>query len=97
MTPTDKSRRSDALYYATGGVTRRSLCDMVAQREGDMDDLKAENAKLRELAHLVADYVSADQCEGCVIKRACNAGKLGMCWIRKAILEKLRELGIEVG
>lgn len=55
-----------------------------------------ENAKLRELAHLVAEYVSADQCEGCVAKRACNAGELDMCWIRKAILEKLRELGIEV-
>lgn len=55
-----------------------------------------ENAKLRELAHLVTDYVSEDQCDGCVAKRACNAGELDMCWIRKAILEKLRELGVEV-
>ena len=53
---------------------------------------ESENSKLRELAHLVAEYVSADQCEGCVTKRACNAGELDMCWIRKAILEKLREL-----
>ena len=62
-----------------------------------IDRLAAENAKLRELAHLVAEYVSADQCEGCVTKRACNAGELDMCWIRKAILEKLRKLGVEVG
>jgi len=55
----------------------------------------AENAKLHELAHLVAEYVSEDQCEGCVAKRACNAGELDMCWIRKAILEKLRELGVD--
>lgn len=58
--------------------------------------LMDENAKLRELAHLVAEYVSADQCEGCVTKRACNAGELDMCWIRKAILEKLCELGVGV-
>ncbi len=56
--------------------------------------LRRENKELRELAHLVAEYMSADQCEGCVTKRACNAGELDMCWIRKAILEKLRELGV---
>ena len=59
-------------------------------------EAQAENAKLRELAHLVAEYTSEDLCEGCVAKRVCNAGELDMCWIRKAILEKLRELGIEV-
>lgn len=58
--------------------------------------LEQENAKLRELAHLVAEYMSEDQCEGCITKRACNAGELDMCWIRKAILEKLHKLGIEV-
>ena len=57
--------------------------------------LETENTKLWELAHLVAEYVSVDTCEGCVTKRACNAGELDMCWIRKAILEKLRELGAE--
>lgn len=60
----------------------------------EIEKLQAENAKLREQAHLVAEYVSEDQCEGCVTKRACNAGELDMCWIRKAILEKLRELGV---
>ena len=63
---------------------------------GRICELEAENAKLRELAHLVAEYTSDDQCEGCVTKRACNAGELDMCWIRKVILEKLHELGIEV-
>lgn len=63
----------------------------------DADAIDAENVKLWELAYLVAEYVSTDQCEGCVTKRACNAGELDMCWIRKAILEKLHELGIEVG
>lgn len=41
MTPTDKSRRSDALYAdGTCGMTRRVLCDMVAQREADIDELR---------------------------------------------------------
>ena len=58
-------------------------------------EYSAENTKLWELAHLVAEYTSANQCEGCVTKSACNAGELDMCWIRKAILEKLHELGVE--
>ena len=67
-----------------------------AEAHNMAEELEAENAKLRELAHLVAEYTSADQCEGCVTKRACNAGELDICWIRKAILEKLCEIGVEV-
>lgn len=49
MTPTQMARRSDALYAdGTCGMTRRVLCDMVAQRESDLEDARAENAKLRE-------------------------------------------------
>lgn len=40
MTPTEKAKRSDALYYATESTNRRSLCEMVANREGDIDDLR---------------------------------------------------------
>lgn len=79
---------SDFITVAELRIEAERLCD-------ENERLEAENAKLRELAHLVAEYVSADQCEGCVTKRACNAGELDMCWIRKAILEKLRELGVD--
>lgn len=48
MTPTEKAKRSDALYYATAGATRRVLCEMVANREADLEDVQAENARLRE-------------------------------------------------
>lgn len=48
MTPTEKARRSDALYYETVSVTRRVLCDAIANREADIDDLRKENARLRE-------------------------------------------------
>ena len=49
MTPTQMARRSDALYAdGTCGMTRRVLCDMVAQREADLEDAREENNKLRE-------------------------------------------------
>lgn len=37
MTPTEKGKRADALNQ--GPDTRRVLCEMVANREGDIDDL----------------------------------------------------------
>lgn len=36
MTPKDKERRADALYYDTS-IKRYHLCQMVANREGDLD------------------------------------------------------------
>ena len=38
MTPTEKGKRADALNQ--GPDTRRVLCEMVANREGDIDDLR---------------------------------------------------------
>lgn len=38
MTPTEKGRRVDALNQ--GPDTRRVLCEMVANRESDIDDLR---------------------------------------------------------
>jgi len=49
MTPTEKARRSDSLYYDTHGANRRNLCDMIAEREDRIEELEAGNAKLREL------------------------------------------------
>ena len=51
MTATEKAKRSDALYYETVSVTRRVLCDMIANREADLEDARAENAKLRDGAY----------------------------------------------
>ena len=38
MTPKDKARRVDALYRSE--VRRYELCQMIANREGDLDALK---------------------------------------------------------
>ena len=95
MTPTQMARRSDALYAdGTCGMTRRVLCDMVAQRESDLEDAMAENAKLREL---VRDY------ERCTMHADCSMceydGKLSThCPLSPCFpdTDELRELGVEV-
>ena len=47
MTPTERAKRSDALYYETVSVNRRVLCDMVANREADLEDARAESEHMR--------------------------------------------------
>lgn len=81
MTPTQMARRSDALYAdGTRGMTRRMLCDMVAQRESDIEDARAENAKLRELVrdmmryHFMPSTIDSKQRETELIERANELG-----------------------
>ena len=40
MTATERAKRSDALYYETVSVNRRVLCDMIANREADLEDAR---------------------------------------------------------
>lgn len=47
MNATERARRSDALYRDDAKMHRRDLCDMVAQREAEIE-------KLRELV----DYMT---------------------------------------
>lgn len=63
MTATERAKRSDALYYETFSVTRRVLCDMIANREADLEDAQAENAKLRELATDALKHIIEVECE----------------------------------
>lgn len=42
MSTAEKARRSDALYTDySGKADRRMLCDMIAHREADIEDLRA--------------------------------------------------------
>ena len=59
-------------------------------------ELLAENAKLRELCKMFAEYVSQDRCEGCVVKRRCNDGEVEECWQLAEIRKVAGELRIEV-
>lgn len=84
MNATERARRSDALYY--DNISRRELCDRIANLESDLTESKAENAKLREL---VADMWNEGMCE-------CGSrGKCARC--EYGYPDRMRELGIEVG
>ena len=95
MTPTERAKRSDALYYETVSVTRRVLCDMIANREADLEDARADNAKLRELvenmhaalqAFCDAQDVHGDNCP-LWVERTDDCGLRG-------IERRMRELGV---
>lgn len=61
MTPTEKGRRVDALNQ--GPDTRRVLCEMVANRESDLEELTAENASLKNAAELLRAMLSQKHTE----------------------------------
>lgn len=97
MNATERARRSDSLYYDTQVTNRRALCDMIANRESDLTESKAENAKLRELAVLNWEWAHSCcgnnckmQTDGCgyQIDRECN--------YEREIYDRMYELGIEV-
>ena len=62
----------------------------------DIQALRLENAKLRELVRKYGEYTDQDRCEGCVVKSRCNDGDVDECWQRTEIRELARELGIEL-
>lgn len=51
VTPTEKAKRSEALYYDNHNITRRTLCDRVVNLESDIEEIKNENARLKKLLH----------------------------------------------
>lgn len=96
MTATERAKRSDSLYYETVSVTRRVLCDMIANREADLEDARADNAKLREL---VEDMHAA-------LQAFCDAqdvhGDNCPLWVERTddcelrgIERRMRELGVD--
>lgn len=52
MNATDRGRRSDALYY--DNISRRELCDRIANLESDMDSHRARAQHWRKLAQEMA-------------------------------------------
>lgn len=52
MNATDKARRSDSLYY--DNVSRRALCDLIANLEDTNEGLKALAFKLYECSQHVS-------------------------------------------
>lgn len=68
MTATERAKRSNALFHDSITFHRRDLCDMIALRESDMEELRAENARLRFVARCLAFCFSEGlDCDGCAI------------------------------
>lgn len=104
MTATERAKRSDALYYETVSVTRRVLCDMVVHREADLEDARAENAKLRELAErtwksaerLCQAFDGPCRDDGMTIDKPCPMGERDEECVYGQLQRELRECGVEV-
>lgn len=98
MTPTQIARRSDALYAdGTCGMTRRVLCDMVAQRESDLEDARAEFDKMdkwhsAELQAAMAENAKLLE----LLQRTWNAFHNATAREFVRVKNELRELGVEV-
>lgn len=81
MTPYEKSRRSDALWHdCSGAISRRWLCDKVAQLESDIEGLEAalkrlkggettpESARAKECAGIDLSELDGDRCTLCIME-----------------------------
>jgi hypothetical protein len=91
MTPTQIARRSDALY---SGTTKRDISYMVAYRESDLEDARAENAKLRELMSELWPIACSGSCvDKCAHYDECLPHYEEDGCMLKA---RMRELGVEV-
>lgn len=72
MTPTEKGRRRDALLY--GFDTRLQLCDMIANREGDIDDLRAFCRQLWQRLRWADEVTDGGAIDARLAKRARELG-----------------------
>lgn len=91
MSPTQQERRIQALYDDSN-VSRRNLCERVVHLEADMEDVQAENAKLREL---VQDF---DKCLTEAVRLAYIQGHATIYdgTSLDSLHPRMRELGVEM-
>ena len=107
MTATERAKRSDALYYETVSVTRRVLCDMIANREADLEDARESVRRLMtqrderlaraeadnaKLRELVRDMQHAIACLVVLGDDYAGEHEDELC----ALDDRMRELGVEV-
>lgn len=90
MTVTERERRR--MELVDGGAHRTELCEQLAMREYELDNLKDENAKLREL---MRDYDKV--LDDAVYVWGTVADFLGYGRKYDALHDRMMELGIEVG
>jgi hypothetical protein len=103
MTATERAKRSDALYYETVSVTRRVLCDMIANREADLEDARESVNRLmtqrdERLARAEADNAKLRELMRDMWRDGmCECDERGACAeCEYHFPDRMRELGVEV-
>lgn len=98
MTPTEMYKRAESLFNER---TKRELADMVVHRESDLEDARAENAKLRDGAYamrqLYEDELKHALAENAKLRELLDY-MTPIAWYAASERERnrMRELGIEV-
>lgn len=102
MTPTERAKRSDALYYETVSVTRRVLCDMIANREADLEDARESVKRLmtqrdERLAKAEAENADLRELVRDVWHLFTEHGAVNPCDLPvvDAVRDRMRELGVD--
>ena len=94
MTVTERELRR--MELVDGGANRTELCEQLAMREYELDNLKKENAKLRNLVQRFSKF-ERNGCHECPMEEDCKVLCVydGDCGMAVEIDEEIRELGIE--
>ena len=94
MTPTEKGRRYDALYY--GHRTTQELCEMVVAREQDVEDLQERLADSR-----AANDVLKERCkrfeeltQALAVRIRAMEMTADMFSMDARVIESMRDLGV---
>jgi len=97
----DEMRNDIEVLYGRGECEYNVYSDMVDyidEAGADYESLKKENAKLRELADAVKEFVEDTHCEDCPFRRDCDDNNRIFCAddFSYHAFAAMRELGIEV-
>lgn len=94
MTVTERERRR--MELVDGSAHRTELCELLALREFELDNLKKENAKLRELVKKLVILAFA-RCANCdLLDASCVLVPTQKCLLWNECESIARELGMEV-
>lgn len=73
-----------------------SLSEYIGGMSDELDNAKAENAKLRELVRELWEGYEDPPCEDCPFKDTLTCADCTICAREAAVIDHMRELGIEV-
>ena len=99
MNATERARRSDALYRDDVTMHRRDLCDMVAQREAEVEKLRELARDVNKAAHMLCEAWEGScskEAEGMSLHAVCPISDTSELCVFGKLHDRMRELGVEV-